>query len=110
MLPSAPVENEISGARLVPGTVQLSLPRAMTRSAAIRSADALAASAAAVETAGGSDTTGTVILIDDGVPRFASCLSRAARRAGLSTARPSFAGETLKVPSGLPDTEAFVGV
>ena len=52
MLPSAAVENEISGARLVPAIVQLSLPRATTTSAAIRSAAAFAASAEAVATAG----------------------------------------------------------
>ena len=62
-LPSAAVENEISGARLVPAIVQLSLPRVMTTSAAIRSAAAFAASAEAVVTAGANGATGTVIVI-----------------------------------------------
>src|SRR6478752_5709214 len=68
MLPSAAVENEIRGARLVPAIVQLSLPRATTTSAAIRSAAAFAASAEAVATAGVNEATGTVIEIDSGVP------------------------------------------
>ena len=88
MLPSAAVENEISGARLVRAIVQLSLPRATTTSAAIRSAAAFAASAEAVATAGANDTTGTAIVIDAGVPSAASCWSSAVSRAALSTARP----------------------
>ena len=60
MLPSAAVENEISGARLVPAIVQVSLPRATTTSAAMRSAAAFAASAVAVATVGANGTTGTV--------------------------------------------------
>ena len=110
MLPSAAVENEISGARLVPAIVQLSLPRAMTTSAAIRSAAAFAASAEAVATAGANDTTGTAIVIDAGVPSAASCWSSAVSRAALSTARPSFAGEKLNVPPWPADTVASTGV
>ncbi len=110
MLPSAAVENEISGARLVPAIVQLSLPRATTTSAAIRSAAAFAASAEAVATAGANDTTGTVIVIESGVPSTASCWSSAVSRAALSTARPSFAGEKLNVPPLPADTEASTGV
>ena len=110
MLPSAAVENEISGARLVPAIVQLSLPRATTTSAAIRSAAAFAASAEAVATVGANDTTGTAIVIDAGVPSAASCWSSAVSRAALSTARPSFAGETLNVPPWPADTEASTGV
>ena len=110
MLPSAAVENEISGARLSPAIVQLSLPRATTTSAAIRSAAAFAASAEVVATAGANDTTGTVIVIESGVPSAASCSSSAVSRAALSTARPSFAGEKLNVPSWPVDTEASTGV
>ena len=106
MLPSAAVENEISGARLAWAIVQLSSPRAMTTSAAIRSAAAFAASAEAVGTAGTSDTTGTAIVIDAGASSAASCWSSALSRAALSTARPSFAGETLNVPPWPADTEA----
>ena len=110
MVPSAAVENEISGARLVPAIVQLSLPRATTTSAAIRSAAAFAASAEAVATAGANDTTGTAIEIDAGVSSAASCWSSAVSRAALSTARPSFAGETLNVPPSPADTVASTGV
>ena len=109
MLPSAAVENEISGARLVPAIVQLSLPRARTTSATIRSAAALAASAEAVATAGASGATGTAIVIDAGVSSAASCWSSAATRAAWSTARPSFAGETLNVPPSAADTVASTG-
>ena len=110
MLPSAAVENEISGARLVPAIVQLSLPRVTTTSAAIRSAAAFAASAVAVGTAGANGTTGTSAVIDAGVSIAASCWSSVVSRAALSTARPSFAGETLNVPPWPADTEASTGV
>ena len=110
MLPSAAVENEISGARLVPGIVQVSSPRATTTSAAIRSAAVIAASAEAVVTAGANDTTGTAIVIAAGVPGAASCWSSAVSRAALSTVRPSFPGETLNVPPWPADTEASAGV
>ncbi len=110
MLPSAAVENEISGARLAPPIVQLSVPRATTTSAAIRFAAACAASAVAVATAGGNTWTGTAIVIDPGVPSAASCWLSAVSRAALSTARPSFADETLNVPPWPADTVASAGV
>ena len=110
MLPSTAVENEMSGARLVPAIVQLSSPRVTTTSAAIRSAAAFAASAEAVATAGANDTTGTAIVIDAGAPSSASCWSSAFSRAALSTARPPFAGETPNVPPWPDDTEAATGV
>src|SRR4029077_7225576 len=97
MLPSAAVENEISGARLVRAIVQLSSPRTTTTSAAIRSAAALAASAEAVATRGPNDKTGTGMVMDVGVPTAASCWSSAVSRAALSTARPSLAEEALNV-------------
>ncbi len=80
-LPSAAVENEISGARLLPAIFQLSSPRAITTSAAIRSAAAFAFSAEAVATAGGNGTTGTGTVIDAGASSAASCWSSAATRA-----------------------------
>ncbi len=98
MVPSAAVENEINGARLVPAIVQLSSPRVMITSAAIRSAADFAASTVAVATAGANDTTGTAISIDAGASSAASCGSSAVSRAAVSTARPSFAGNTLNVP------------
>ena len=98
MVPSAAVENEISDASFAPATFQLSLPSVTTMSAAIRSAAAFASSAEAVATAGATGTIGTSIAIDAGVPDAASCSSSAATRASLSTARPSFAGETVNVP------------
>ena len=110
MVPSPRVENEISGASFVRAIVQLSLPRATTTSAAIRSAAAFAASAEAVVTAGANDTTGTAVVIESGVSSAASCWSSAVSRAALSTARPSFAGETLNVPPGPADTVASTGV
>src|SRR4051795_548274 len=109
MVPSAEVENEISGARLVPAIVQLSLPRATAMSATIRSAAAFAASAEVVATAGANGTTGTAAVIDAGVSSDASCASSVVSRAALSTARPSFAGETLNVPPAPTDVEASTG-
>ena len=100
MVPSVAVENEISDASFAPATVQLSLPSVTTTSAAIRSAAAFASSAEAVATAGATGTIGTSIAIDAGVPVAASCSSSAATRAALSTARPSFAGETRERPAG----------
>jgi hypothetical protein len=95
---------------LVRAIVQLSSPRATTTSAAIRSAAAFAASPEAVATAGANVTTGTAIVIDSGVPSAASCRSSADCRAALSTARPSFAGETLNVPPWPLNTKASAGV
>ncbi len=109
MVPSAAVENETSGARLLPAIVQSSSPRASTTSATMRSAAALAASAEAVATAGASDTTGRAMVIDSGVPSAASPWSSAVTRAAWSTARPSFAAETLNVPPWPASTEASTG-
>ena len=109
-LPSAAIENEMSGARLVRATVQLSSPRVTTRSAAIRSAAAFAASAEAVATVGANGTTGTAIAIVAGVSSADSFWSRAVSSAALSTARPSFAGVELNVPPWPADTVASAGV
>ena len=116
MLPSAAVENEISGARLVPAIVQVSLPWARTTSAAIRSAAAFAASAEAVATAGANDTSGTAIVIDAGVPSAASCWSSAAMQGRLvhgatvlrrgDAERPALAGRHGGVHGGLVDRRA----
>ena len=100
MVPSAAVVNEISDASFAPATVQLSSPSVTTTSADIRSAAAFASSAAAVATAGSTGSIGTSMAIDAGAPGDASCSSRAATTAALSTARPSFAGTTLKVAVG----------
>ncbi len=110
MVPSTGVENEISCARLLPAIGQLSLPRVMTRSAAMRSAAAVAASATSVGTAGANGATGTAIAIVSGVPSAASCGSSAVRIAALSTARPSFDGVKPNVPPSPADTVASTGV